>query len=111
VSAATLEKPETQTPTREDGVSGYAVTLNGNKETSKREPVQIVTHVNDIGLLIGIDRTVVLLVEATSNRVAVYSDEGTEMMSNDCDMTPGDTVTLYPVHTDNIPFNIFRTSE
>lgn len=111
MSTATLVRPETRTTAREDGVSGYAVTLHGTKETSKREPVQIVTHVNEVGILIGIDRIVVLQVEATSNRVAIYSDEGTEMMSNDCDMAAGDTVTLYPVNDDNIPFNVFRTRE
>lgn len=100
---ATLTK--TETPVREDGVSGYAVSMDGPKETSTREPVEIVTTITQRGIELGMDRVVTLHVEAVSNRIAVFSERGTEMITHICRVHEGVTVVMYPSGHPEAPAN------
>lgn len=96
MSTATLTKPDT--PTREDGITGYAVTLMGTEETSTREPVNIITHFCDHhNMTLGVDRVVTLKAIGTTNRVVVFSERDVEMISHDVKMPHGGTVVIYPV--------------
>lgn len=104
----TLTMPEKTA--REDGISGYAVTLMGSKETSNREPVEIVTYVDDYTIQIGIDRVVELTATETTNRVVVYSERHTEMITFPLKMKAGDTATLYPIDHPEAPPNAAKVN-
>jgi hypothetical protein len=96
VSTATLTKPEATT--REDGVSGYAVTLLDTAETSQREPVHIITNFCNHGeMTLGVDRVVTLKARSLTNRVVVFSERDTEMITYEVHMPHGGTVVIYPV--------------
>lgn len=95
MSTATLTKPESTT--RMDGTPGFAVAMTKGKETSQREEVEIVPCFNEQGVLLGIDRVVELHIDAETERVAVFSNRGTEMITVWKRMCAGSTAWLYPV--------------
>lgn len=98
---ATLTLPEKTA--REDGISGYAVTKMGDKETSNREPVEIITYVDGYTIQLGIDRVVTLVTTSDANRVVVYSERDTEMITFPLSLKAGQSATLYPVDHPDIP--------
>lgn len=96
MTTATLTKPEKTT--REDGISGYAVTMMNKEETSNREDVEIISHYTEDAVIVGIDRVVTLTATKKTNRVVVFSERKVEMITHDLEMEPGDSVILYPVN-------------
>lgn len=96
MSTATLTEPKAST--REDGVSGYAVMLMNANETSKREPVHIISHFCEHHeVTLSVDRPVKLTSTHATNRVAVFTDRDVEMIGYDVNMPKGGTVIIYPV--------------
>lgn len=96
MNTATLIRPIVTE--REDGISGYAVSLLNDKETSVREPVHIITHFCEHHhMALSVDRVVTLKADGRTNRVVVFSERDVEMITYEVNMPTGGTVVIYPV--------------